>query len=540
MEGVAAPSPPGGLAAGDPDEVFKSRCAAYTAVFVVLTAGCYSPEFSEDAAGLYSDTDRDGDGWPEGRDCDDFEETVYPGAPEICDDIDNDCDGLVDLASPDLDTCTIDAHFGIIAGDRDDDWTATHLGAPGDLTGDGLADLVIGSPGMSSRGHDGGIITVSEGPFDDHALVRRTGTNIGGPEGGGRTHEASPVGDIDGDGFEDLALWDSRVDTEDVGAEFDGGAVWFVYGPVTDPGNLADNADALLPAEYAGPGMHVERVGDPWGVGRDVVALSTPSDDTVGIDSGAVRLFKGPIAGTTGLGWAWTTITGTISGHEVGQLARMGPGVESGDLDGDGLADLIIGIPRDATRSSDAGAVAVFHSPEAVTVTTDEADQFMAGLDIGEAAGTHVVVTPDVNGDGVVDLLVLAPKCDRERGAVYLLTGEDGPGGAFAHAAATLVGSSPGHRLGGGLTSVGDINGDGHPDIAVGSPGENAVDEKGIAQVDSGVVRVFLGPLSGTVSEDDARATLLGRQGDSIGSVMVGPGDVTGDGVPDLVLGVPT
>lgn len=80
-----------------------------TALALRLLVGCQpeKPQPDSDApVETAPPVDEDGDGAPAETDCDDRDATVYPGAPEVCDALDNDCDALVDEADPDLDTTT--------------------------------------------------------------------------------------------------------------------------------------------------------------------------------------------------------------------------------------------------------------------------------------------------------------------------------------------------------------------------------------------------------------------------------------------------
>ena len=95
-------------------EVFMSVVQGLFLSFVlVIVTGCPQPEEIKDSgsidSGEISEVDRDGDGFTEDQDCDDGDATVYPGASELCDNIDNDCNGQVDDSAGDASTWFQDA-----------------------------------------------------------------------------------------------------------------------------------------------------------------------------------------------------------------------------------------------------------------------------------------------------------------------------------------------------------------------------------------------------------------------------------------------
>ena len=139
-------------------------------------------------------------------------------------------------------------------------------------------------------------------------------------------------------------------------------------------------------------------------------------------------------------------------------------------MDGDGFAEVFVGVPGDDTAGTDAGAVQMY----------DGATGLVAGVWLGEAAGelfgTALAVLDDLDGDGFSDLAVGAP------GA--------GGGAARVHSTGTLaelfrVTGEDGSALGQAVARAGDFNGDGFSDLAVGAP----LAENGL-ELDAGLVRV--------------------------------------------------
>ncbi|HKB17224.1 MAG TPA: integrin alpha, partial [Planctomycetota bacterium] len=185
-----------------------------------------------------------------------------------------------------------------------------------------------------------------------------------------------------------------------------------------------------------------------------------------------------------------------------------------GDVSADGLPDFAAGEPGPfatgglARVHSGAGGAALFT---------------FLGQNAGDQFGSSAAGIGDVDGDGREDILVGAPNADvalvPDAGRATL---HSGAGGTVLLSINGTVASA---SLGSAVACLGDVDGDGVPDIGVGSPGES---------LSSGLVRAFSGA-SGAVL-----LTLAGTMpGDRFGSAVAGPGDLNGDGVPDLVVGAP-
>lgn len=156
----------------------------------------------------------------------------------------------------------------------------------------------------------------------------------------------------------------------------------------------------------------------------------------------------------------------------------------SADFDGDGIADVALGVPENDLKRPQGGAVFIYRGSanglptEATWVITGASDTAQLGA---------VLATGDLDGDGKADLAISAPGDDvtvADSGAVYLYTfGADGP-----HLLRALTGLGRGNF--GASIAIGDVDGDGDNDLVVGSPGADLA--PGTGYTSRGVVDVFL------------------------------------------------
>ncbi len=146
----------------------------------------------------------------------------------------------------------------------------------------------------------------------------------------------------------------------------------------------------------------------------------------------------------------------------------------------------------------------------------------------GDRFGTVVAEAGDINGDGFMDLLVGAPgsyQSANYNGKVYVYFGGKEPSTPDL----VLEGEKPGDRFGASLTTLGDINGDGFDDFAVGA---DKSDEGG---KDAGKVYIFYGGKNISGQPD---VTLVGeRSNDWFGTSLAGGKDLNGDKIPDFIVG---
>ena len=227
----------------------------------------------------------------------------------------------------------------------------------------------------------------------------------------------------------------------------------------------------------------------------------------------------------TGMGFSHEvlfTLTGEASGDAFGSAVAP-----AGDFNGDGYPDFIVGAQDNGAGGTGAGRAYVFYGgPDADNVP----DVVLTGA-ASDAFGLSVAGIGDVNEDGLDDVIVGAPFSDAAgdfagRAYVYF-------GGAPADDVADLIlsGEAAGDNLGMSVSGDGDVNGDGHPDFAVGARHFDA----GMFEDNNGRVYVYFGGPDLSTTPD---LTITGSAEDvEFGTSLSLVGDVNGDGFDDLLAG---
>jgi hypothetical protein len=197
-----------------------------------------------------------------------------------------------------------------------------------------------------------------------------------------------------------------------------------------------------------------------------------------------------------------------------------------GDMDGDGFADFAIAASADPTAGQGAGRVFVFRG--GVAHLGDPPALVIDGA-AGDLLGTSLAAVGDVDGDGLADLLIGAPgSTDVHPGATGRALLVFGSSLLGSRAPAGIPGPLAGGGFGAAVAGLGDWNGDGHPDFAIGAPRANA---------EAGEVLVYLG---GPGVPGPAVATLHGKfPGDEFGAAVAGAGRTRGGSFADLIVGAP-
>jgi len=381
-------------------------------------------------------------------------------------------------------------------GDNARDRFGNSVSGAGDVNGDGIPDLIVGAPWDDNNGFQSGSARVLSGS-DGSVLYNFNGDSTDDDFFDGFGVSVSSAGDVNGDGRADLIA----------GAflnEFTGdyaGSVRVISGSDgsilhTFTGNGED-----------GFGWSVGSVGDVNGDGIPDLIVGGQYDNNNGINSGSAHV----ISGSDG------SVLFDFNGDDAGD--GFGVSVSgAGDVNGDGIPDLIVGAYRDDNSGSGTGSARVLSGSNGSVIYTFDGNNVQGGR-----FGWSVSSVGDVNEDGRADLIVGAPydgNNGSQSGSARVLSGIDGSILYDFH------GHSGGDHFGSSVSGAGDVNGDGIPDLIVGAPWD---DNNGVR---SGSARVLSGSDGRILYSFDGDDSI-----DEFGRSVSGAGDLNGDGIDDFIVG---
>jgi FG-GAP repeat len=413
-----------------------------------------------------------------------------------------------------------------------------------DFNGDGYDDLAVGAPGEDASGVDVGAVDVlyggAGGPGGGGAAHFGQGSAGGSPRAGDAFGAAVGTGDFNGDGYSDLAV---GAPGESGGA----GAVNVVYGSAS--GLVSAGAQQL----GQGSSSYATEAGDHFGVAlaagdfngdgyADLAGGAPDEDTTAGADVGSVSILPGSATGLAGN--TVKQLDQQTAGGTVAPGDHFGAALTAGQLDTDRYGDLAVGAPdQDAPGAVDAGCINVLLGG-AWGLTSSQAFELSQSGAIGgqEETGDRygaALTAGDFDGDGDADLAAGAPGEDgpqgNDVGSVVVVPSIITNTGARQYDQGAAGGTpEPGDRFGAAL-AAGSFDGDGHFDLVVGAPDEDA------GASDAGHANVLFGSpttLGNPMQLDQSAGGGAVEAGDRFGAALT-VGNFNGDNRDDVAVGAP-
>ena len=478
--------------------------------------------------------DNDLDGVLAADDCDDYDATIYPGADELCDGKDNNCNGLFDEEAVDAGTYYADGDLDgygnpdvfVVACERSPGFVSDGTDCNDEVEEMNPGETEVCNDGMDNNcnGDDSECLRTGQLGLGDADIVL-----VGTEENGGAGIDAAIVGDMDGDGLAEVAVgaWRNDARGTDSGAVYLVSGEWLQTGPVSGVGLLSDVPIVLEgTASSHNAGNSVAAAGDVNGDGYADLVVGAFHAKGGGNDSGEAYLVLGPV----NEGFILTDADARLIGEYAYDVA--GTWVSGGvDLTGDGRDDVLVGATGYGDSSlQNQGGLYIVEANTTGSASLSGAVAVVEGAERYDRVGTSGAAA-DLDGDGVADVVAggeTAPQGDGNGHAIVVLGPHSGRS-TSADADAVYVGEDENHNAGRAV-GAGDVNGDGYGDIVVGAPGWAT------GSSPEGAVYVVLGPPGvGELSLADAPTRITGDQaGDAFGSALSADADMTGDGRIDI------
>ena len=520
-------------------------------------------------------------------------------------------DGIVvnGLSISEIDLTNLSASEGfVIQGDGPFDHAGLSVSGVGDINGDGFDDMIVGAYSGDDGGQDAGEAYVVFGTasgfgtdvsgrqvIDLTNLSASQGFIIQGDAPGDVAGRAvSGAGDINGDGIEDLMVGATQGDDGGDNA----GEVYVVFGSTTGFGTDVSGRQVIdlttLSAsegfiiqgdsemDYAG--VNMAAAGDINGDGYDDLIVGAPHGNDGGADAGEAYVLFGSASGfgSDVSGRQVVDLTNlsasegfVIQGDTAGDFA--GHAVSgAGDINGDGIEDLMVGAFTGADGGTEAGETYIIYGTtsgfgtdvsgrQVIDLTNLSASEgfIIQGDSTADRSGWLISRAGDVNGDGYDDMIVGAYGDDDgglNSGNAFVVFGTAAGFGTDVSGRQVLdlttLSPSEGFIIQGDVGSdyagfsvsdAGDFNGDGYADMLVGAYGNDATgNQAGATYLVYGSADGFGETVSSrqvldlsTLTADQGFRVLGDEGGDQSGYCVSGTGDIDGDGFDDLIVGAP-
>ena len=355
----------------------------------------------------------------------------------------------------------------------------------------------------------------------------------------------APLGDLDGDGTTEVAVGAFR---DEVNGKAEAGSVWIVSletdGTVSDQVQITENSGGFGGTLAAGDqfGVSVAAPGDVNGDGVEDLAVGARYDSEAGENRGAVWILLLNADGTVD---GEIKIDDGDAGLQLSNGDKFGQEVASGDVDGDGATELLVG----ATGTNDGeGAVWILSFDDTGSVASAsriDGDSPGIALENSDDFGFSIASLGPLSSAGKPAVAVGAFRDDdgnTNAGALWIVTlNADGTVAGTQKISAAAGGFSGAlaleDRFGSAAANLGDLNGNGVPDVAVGA----YLDDDG--SPNAGALWILYLDADGTVASHKKISATAGgfggtlAEGDHFGISVASLGTFDADAVPDLLVG---